>query len=165
MNLSVAGRLSTATSLSMALMIAMLLGAGSANAQELTAEQAAAAAQTRQSVFRLLGWNMDPMGAMLRNLQPFDAEKIAVSAQRIAQLAPMIPDAFEVDTRGMAVTTQARDGIWDSKDDFRQRAAQLATSASELATVAEGGDRAAIGRAIGALGQVCGGCHDAFRSQ
>lgn len=143
----------------------MLLAASAANAQELTAEQAQAAAETRQAVFKLLGWNMDPMGEMLRNRLPFDAGQIAVSAQRISQLAPMIPEVFETDTRGMSVTTQARDGLWTNLDDFRQRAAQLAESARDLETIAEGGDRAAIGRAIGALGQVCGGCHDAYRSQ
>ncbi len=167
MKLSGAGRPLTAISLMtvMSLLTALMIAVGSASAQGLTAEEAEAAAEARQSVFRQLGSNMDPMGEMLRNRQPFDPERIAESAQRIAELAPMIPEAFQADTRGMAVTTQARDGIWNSMDDFRQRSVQLAASASELATIAEGGDRAAIGRAIGALGQVCGGCHDAYRSQ
>src|SRR5688572_2665574 len=61
-------------------------------------EQAQLAAELRQSVFKLMGWSMGPLAAMLRNRMPFDAAVAQKSALRIEQLAPMISDVFQQDT-------------------------------------------------------------------
>ena len=37
--------------------------------------------------------------------------------------------------------------------------------AGELVTAAESGDKKAIGKALGALGKTCGGCHNKFREK
>lgn len=135
------------------------------SADELTGEQAQEAAETRQAIFKLLAWNMDPMGDMLRNQRPFDIERVERSATRIAQLGAMIPDAFERDTREFALATQARDGIWSNADDFAARAGDLVEAAEALRAAAEGGEQPSVLQAIGALGQACGACHDAYRDQ
>jgi cytochrome c556 len=140
------------------------LAVSAALAQELTQEQARNAAETRQSIFKLLAWNMDPMAGMLRNERPFDADVVGRNAERIAQLGQMIPDAFERDTRGFGLETQARDAIWGNIGDFGQKAEALVAAASQLRSAAETGDRAPVARAIGAMGQACGACHDAYRT-
>jgi cytochrome c556 len=126
-------------------------------------QQAANATVTRQAVFKLLGWNMDPMAGMLRGTVEFDAAVVQTNAHNIAGLAPMIPDLFANDTREFDVETKAQDRIWTSKADFDMKAAALAEAATAAAEAAAGGDAAATRAAIGRIGQACGSCHDDFR--
>lgn len=139
--------------------------AGSAGlpAQELSAEDASLAAQTRQSVFRLLAWNMAPMAQMLSNERPFDQDRIALSAERIHYLASMISEAFDADTRSADVDTEARDLIWDNRPDFADKAAGLAAAAEVLGAAVESGERGGILRSIAGVGRACGACHDVYR--
>lgn len=132
-------------------------------AQELSDEDAALAAQTRQSVFRLLAWNMTPMAEMLRNERPFEQERIALSAERIGYLAGMISDVFDVDTRNFDVRTEARDLIWGSRQDFADKAAGLARAAEDLSSAVDSGERGGILRSVAGVGRACGACHDVYR--
>src|SRR5262245_51114858 len=91
-------------------------------------QQAQAAAETRQGLFKLISFNMAPLAGMLRN-QPFDAAVAQKSAMRIEQLAPMIPDVFEADTTKFTVKTRARAAVWNSKADFLGKADELAKAA------------------------------------
>lgn len=135
-------------------------------AQEMTeTERAQEAVETRQAVFKLMAWNMDPLGEMARNRLPFDAETAERSASRIEFLAPMIPQLFEMDTRDFEVDTRARDGVWTNVDDFAAKAEELVTAAAELEAAAASGDRATVSRAIVAVGQACGACHDSYRDE
>ena len=136
-----------------------------ASANELTEDQARAAVETRQAVFKLMGWNMDPLGAMLRNRVPFDAERAALSGERLQQLAQLISDAFEADTREFhgGIETQARNGAWSNRSDFTDQANALVRAAANLQEVAASGDRAGTLRAVGQVGQACGSCHDRYR--
>ncbi len=132
-------------------------------AQQLSAEDAALAAETRQSVFRLLAWNMAPMAQMLGNERPFEPDRIALSAERIGYLASMIGEAFEIDTRNFGVETEARDLIWDNSPDFADKAAGLAAAAEDLGSAVESGERGGILRSIAGVGRACGACHDIYR--
>jgi cytochrome c556 len=128
-------------------------------------EQAAEMTATRQGLFKLMGFNMDPMAAMLRNRIPFDAAQVQKSAARIEALAPMIPEVFKLDTRKFQVKTKAREGIWNSQADFNAKADELAKAAAALSAAAKGGDKGATMKAIGAVGKACGNCHDNFRDK
>src|SRR5688572_9064472 len=78
------------------------LAAGSAVAQEgppSPEEQARNTIETRQGLFKLMGWNMAPIAGMLRNRVPFDAAVVQKSAERLDSLSLMIPDLFQADTR------------------------------------------------------------------
>lgn len=127
-------------------------------------QQAASATETRQAVFLLLGWNMDPLTGMLRNTTPFDAAVVKNSASNIAALAPMIPGLFANDTREFDVETRALDSIWAGKDGFDAKAGELVTAAEAVVTAADGGDEAAIRAAVVAMGRTCGSCHDDYRA-
>lgn len=126
-------------------------------------EQAQNAVETRQAVYKLLGWNMGPMGGMLRNKVPFDAALVEQNAHRIASLAGMIPSLFEMDTREFDVETEALPRIWEGKDAFDGKAKDLVAAAEALATTAAGGDEGATRAAIAKVGQACGSCHDDYR--
>lgn len=126
-------------------------------------ESAKAAVETRQGLFKLMGWNMGPIGGMLRNKVPFDAAVVAKNAERMEQLSLMIPDLFQADTSKFKIETEALEGIWASKADFNAKAAEMSKAAAALTAAAKTGDKAATLKAAGALGKSCGSCHDTFR--
>jgi len=130
-----------------------------------SAEDAAKnAVVVRQSVFNLLGWNMGPLGAMLKNKMPFDAAVAQKSATRLEQLAPMIVDAYAVDTRKFPqIKTRSKEGIWTSKADFDAKANDFVKATAALSAAAKSGDKATTLKAAGAVGKACGACHDSFR--
>lgn len=135
-----------------------------ANAQdEPTPEQVAAgAADTRQSVFKLLRFYLVPLVGMARGA-PFDAELAEKNGRRIAALAPSIPDVFMHDTRDFEVETEALDVIWEDKAEFENKAMALMNNANAFADLAAAGDRGQTLGAFRALGGSCGDCHDTFR--
>lgn len=128
------------------------------------AEQAAAATETRQAVFKLLGYNMSTISGMARGEVEFDAEIAERNARRIASLAPMIPELFaRMDTRDFDVETEALDVIWEDPEGFESRAMDLVEGANEFADIAAGGDRMETIGSVRAFGSNCGNCHDDYR--
>lgn len=129
-------------------------------------EQAKSAVETRQGLFKLMGWSFAPVGGMLRNRVPFDAATVQKSAERLESLSAMIPDLFQADTRQYkSIKTGALEGIWTSKSEFTTKATEMNKAAAELAAAAKTGDKAATLKAAGALGKSCGSCHDTFRQK
>ena len=56
--------------------------------------------------------------------------------------------------------------IWEKWGEFEQAAQRFEEESAKFAEVAQGGDMAAIGPALGALGkQGCGACHETFREK
>lgn len=134
-------------------------------AAALDAEQALKAAETRQAVLKLAGWNAAPLGAMTRGLVPFDSALFARNAQRIAWVTTMIPDAFRADTRAHPLETEALPVIWEEFARFEELAGNVQRSARQLAEVAAGGDEGAIKRAFTAMTDDCKACHERFREK
>jgi cytochrome c556 len=143
--------------------IAALAALVAAPVAALDGEQAQKATETRQSVLKVVGWNMGPLGAMARDLIPFDAALAARSAERIAWMTTMIPDAFRADTREHTLETEALPVIWQDYARFETLAANAQASAEKLAEIAASGDEAATKKAIGALVDDCRACHNDFR--
>ncbi len=128
------------------------------------AERATSATETRQAVFKLLGYNMGTISGMAQGDIEFDAEIMERNARRIADLAPMIPELFQrMDTREFDVETQALDVIWENPDQFESRAMDLVEGANEFADIAAEGDRMEIIGSVREFGNNCGNCHDDFR--
>jgi cytochrome c556 len=134
-----------------------------APAAALDDEQAQKATETRQAVLKVVGWNVGPMGAMARDLVPWDDAVFLRSAQRVAWMTTMIPDAFRADTRAHALETEALPVIWEDFARFEELAANAQRSAERLVEVAGSGDRDAARQAIGALIDDCKACHETFR--
>ena len=117
----------------------------------------------RQGILRAMGWNVGPMGAMVKGDMPFDEQRFAFLAGRTAALAPMALEGFTPDTRD--AKSHARPGLWDNLDDFEARMSKLREATAALASVAQGGDEAEIRRQFGETVQVCKGCHDEYREK
>ncbi len=141
----------------------LMAAAGMASAQ-LDQSQAERAVETRQSVLHLMGWNMAPLGAMVRDRIEFDAARVETNAARLLALAQMMSDAFAPDTRANDVTTEALDVIWEQPDDFSAKIQATIDASNSLVAAAAGGDESAMREAIAGLGSTCGSCHDNYRA-
>jgi len=130
---------------------------------QMSDEDAAAAIKRRQSVFQILAHSNGPLGAMARG-GDFDAAVATRAAQRVAMVAPMIPEVFAADTRGAAGTTRALDAIWGSQDDLAALAQDLADGANAALAILESQGADGVREAVGMIGPKCGACHDRFRS-
>lgn len=126
-------------------------------------DRAKNAVEVRQSLFKLLGFNMGPLGGMLRNLTPFDAATAKTNGENIEALAKMIPAVFAMDTREFKVKTEALDRIWGAKANFDGKAKDLEKAAQALVMAADGGNEGATKAAMAGVGKACGSCHDDFR--
>lgn len=126
-------------------------------------DEALKAQSLRQSVFELLSYNVETLALMSRGVIDFDGKVAVRNAERIAQLAPMITETFEADTRNSGLNSRAKDIIWDNWDTFVERRLDLERAAQGMVEAASDGDRTAMARAMRPIGQACGACHDMFR--
>ncbi|MFK7913586.1 MAG: cytochrome c [Pseudomonadales bacterium] len=150
-------------SAALALTCTLSLLAAPLSAAPSPADRAAYAVESRQSVLHLMGFYIGPLAGMARGQLPIDLTVIANNAGRIAELAPMIPETFALNTSSFELETEALPVIWDKQDDFNAKASALQEKAQALATLAAAGSEDGIPAAIGAMGQTCGSCHDDFR--
>ncbi|MEK7258670.1 MAG: cytochrome c [Pseudomonadota bacterium] len=144
---------------------ASIIFTATAQQEAPTPEQlAVSSTETRQAVFKLLSFNMGTISGMARGTVEFDATIAERNANRIAELAPMIPELFAArDTRGFTVETEALPIIWDRMDEFNEKASNLVTAANAFAEIARSGDKNATVAAVRAFGGACGNCHETFR--
>ena len=127
-------------------------------------ERAQAVTETRQGLLKVMGYYLGPIVGMARQQIPYDADMVQANAEKIAALAPMIPDVFRTDTRENDVETEALDGIWENAEDFAAKAATTGERATALAAAAQL-DQGSAMKAFGALGGSCKSCHDDYRQQ
>jgi cytochrome c556 len=128
-------------------------------------ERAQAAIELRQGAMKLVGWNMGPLGGMLRGAAPFDIAVVETNTTRISHIAPMLSGVFAADVRSSGLDSASLDAIWENKADFDMKAAALAEAATAAAAAAASGDEAATRAALGGIGQACGSCHDTYRAE
>lgn len=117
--------------------------------------------QYRQNLMSANGSDIAAIADIMKFQLPLLAN-IKTHAANIASNAGLIGSAFKADVSQGA--TDAKADIWQDWSDFEAEADKLQSAASQLSkTVANGGDRAAVGADLKALGQACGGCHKKFR--
>ena len=135
-------------------------GATAVHAQE-EMEQAV---EVRQSLLKLVRWNIGPLGDMARGRAPLNIEQVGINAARIEGLFGMMADAFSTDTRGADVETDALDRIWEESEQFAEKISAARQAAADLAEVAGTGDEDNVRAGIGALARTCGSCHDDYKA-
>lgn len=118
----------------------------------------------RQSYFALLGSNFGPIGAMVKGEMPWDQEQLQGFADDFAAVASLnilrgFPEGAE---RG---TTRAKLEIWENQDDFASKFDDMEAAVTTLQTTVAGGDRGAIGKQVGAVGEACKACHDDYKAK
>ena len=118
----------------------------------------------RHSVYQVMKWNFARMGAAVQGKIPYDRAAFAKQAQRLAQMTPMLDEAYPPDSY-VAGKTAARPEIWRHFDDFQERLKKLASSSAAFAEVARTGDFEQIKQQFPELAQNCKSCHDKYREE
>ena len=121
-----------------------------------------AAYEYRHSIFVIILGNLTPIAAMAKDRIPFDAEQVAMRAERIRVMSTMIEEAFKRDTRGADLDTRAKDEIWDNYTDFVAKSQRLGDAAAALSVAAAEGAEPAK-EAFKTMAGACKACHDDYR--
>lgn len=117
----------------------------------------------RQAKMILQGKYFGPMAAMAQGKIPFNAGVVQRNAGFLDNLTRMAWDGYDASTRDEKSRTLP--AAYENKTKFNEYVSRLENEASKLVTVSKSGDEAAVKAQIGAVGKVCGGCHDDFRSK
>ena len=74
-------------------------------------ERAQATIDARQGLLKVVAQYFGPIVGMAKDQIPYDAALIEKNAGKVAQLAPMIPDMFAMDTSASGLPTEAKADI------------------------------------------------------
>ncbi|NCF43247.1 MAG: cytochrome c [Proteobacteria bacterium] len=125
-------------------------------------ERTQKAIDARQGLLKVVAQYFGPIVGMARGQIPYDPALIENNAGKVAQLAPMIPDLFAMDTSASSLASDAKAEIWADYADFSAKAATTTERANALvAATAEG--QGATMKAFAALGASCKNCHESYR--
>lgn len=149
--------------------IALVLLAGLAGATlwahgEEPATPAEQNVRYRHAVYTAIAWNAGHVRAMLEGKEPYDAGRIAASAQHIAALAPLLAEAFPADSN-LPPKSAAKPEVWSHWDDFSRRLTDFGTASSAFAATAAAGSEQAIRPAFAELTRHCKDCHEQYRRE
>jgi cytochrome c556 len=120
----------------------------------------------RQSAFQLVAWNTGKIKASVEG--QYNKDDVQRAANAIAAIANAgLPGLFAAGTeqgKGWHDTSAKPEVFKDAKR-FADLNTAFAKEAGELATVAGGGDVAAIKAQLGKLQRTCKSCHDDFKAK
>jgi len=116
----------------------------------------------RQAVYKVIAWNIGPMGAMAKGKIPYDAEVFAKNAKRMAVMSEMSLEGF-IPGSDKGFGTEAKPEIWENWEDFTAKMQDMEEATKRLAEIAEQGDFNAAKKQLGATGKTCKSCHDEYR--
>lgn len=145
-----------------------LLAVGSTLA--LAQDDPANVVKYRKTLMDANGAHLGMIGAALKGEVGF-TDQIAPNAQALVLLADMMAaNAQQMFPEGTdeaaGLDTKALPAIWKNWAGFEENVKSFQREAAKLAEVAQGGDMAAIGQQVGALGKnACGACHSDFRKK
>ena len=117
----------------------------------------------RQAVMTLQGKYLGPLVAVAQGKAPYNAAAVQRNAGFLDNLSRMPWDTFDPSTKGEK--TRALPVIYENNAKFKEYASRLENETSKLVALSNGGDEAAVKAQIGAVGKVCGSCHDDFRQK
>jgi cytochrome c556 len=118
------------------------------------------AIKERQKAMGDIGKAMETFGAIVKKQAPFDAEVVKASAETIADRLNKAADLFPDGSDKGDVETWAKPEIWSDRENFQKTLKAATAAAVAMQSVKE---EAAFGPALGALGNACKTCHDAYR--
>jgi cytochrome c556 len=141
--------------------IALALASGAVLAQvkpEILVKQ-------RQSAMTLIGKYWGPIAGMASGkVSPYNADVVSRNATYLENLAQMPWDAFHESTKGQS-NTKALPEVWSQNAKFTELADRLQAETGKLAQAARARDEAGVKAQFGAVGKVCGACHQDFRAK
>jgi cytochrome c556 len=117
----------------------------------------------RQAVMTLQGKYFGPLAAMAQGKVPYNQQAAQRNAGFLDNLSRMAWDGFDPSTKGEK--SRALPAIWEQNDKFKATTAQLENETAKLYELTRSGDEGAVKAQVGAVGKVCGSCHDNFRQK
>lgn len=140
----------------------ILLGLVGNAVQSAVAGEEEQAQEYRQGLMNVFRWNLEAMGDMVKDKRPYDADAFAGYAHDLAKAASLnLMPGFPEDSDGG--DSDARPDIWLDFEDFKQKFEDLRAASRSLSEIAAGGDKAAMGEALGRTGKACKACHDSYK--
>ena len=140
--------------------LATLLTSTPAAAQFAKAEDAI---RYRQAGMTMMNVHLGRVFAMSSGRVPFDAKAVAENVEAATMLSRLPYAGFiEGSDKG---DTKALPKIWTEPDKFRAATAKMQEEMSKLNAAAKTGNIDSIKTAVGATGQACKACHDAYRKE
>jgi cytochrome c556 len=118
----------------------------------------------RQSIFKLILWNYQPMGEMVRGKRAFDAQDFRKRAVRIAFLSQQLGEAFPEGSNSGAMT-DALPEIWKQPQDFRAKLGDFQREAKALREAAKTGDQVKVKERFAKTSATCKACHEKYRAE
>ena len=121
----------------------------------------------RQATMQVYKWYMGPMGGMVKGKIPFDAAVFRNRAEALAKAASLdLTEGFPGNSFSDSESdSDAKPEIRENWEDFMSKAKALKEASAKLASVAAGGDMAAMKKQFGTTGKTCKGCHDDYREK
>ena len=116
----------------------------------------------RQAGFDLQQGNASAMKAAVES--GGSVKSFTDGAKGIASWARVIPVLFP-DGSQAGHDTKAKPAIWSDRAGFEKDAANLATQADKLVTLAEADDKAGFAAQFKETGAACGACHRAYKNK
>ena len=118
----------------------------------------------RQSAMTPIGKYWGPIAGMASGkVSPYNADVVSRNATYLENLAQMPWDGFHESTKGEKA--RALPAVWDKNAEFVDLANRLQAETGKLATAARARDEAGVKAQFGAVGKVCGACHEGFRAK
>ncbi|MDG5496430.1 cytochrome c [Niveispirillum sp. BGYR6] len=145
------------------LLIAGLVAAGVLSAGvAVAAQDPLAVVDARKTELKKAGGAMKAIGAFLKEGKGTVAD-VQAGAATIEGVSKAFPGWWPTGTAIGVGESEAKPNIWENMDDFKAKTVAFQTASAELVTAAAGGDKAAIGAALGKVGGTCKGCHETYR--
>ena len=126
------------------------------------ADQPANVIAYRQKVMTAIASHIGAIASVMKGEVPF-AGHVASHAKSLFATSLMLDDIFP-EGSGFG-ETRAKPRIWRERARFNAAVKAFQEASGRLARVAESGNMAAIGAALGKVGESCGGCHKPFRKE
>lgn len=120
----------------------------------------------RKAGYSFMSWNMAKIKANVEGT--YDAAQVTAAANAIAGVANSGMGALYGPGTDKAIgdqKTRVKPEFFQNMDQVKTLATDFNKAANNLATVAAGGDAAAVKTAFGDLGKACKACHDKFREE
>ena len=114
----------------------------------------------RQNLMKAVGGHIGNIALLVKGQVDY-SDGLATDAQAIVDLLENSGIAFPEGTADGK--SRAKPEIWQDRAKFDTALEDSIGKARALAAAAGGGDMAAVGAALGALGKSCGACHKSFR--
>jgi cytochrome c556 len=135
------------------------------NAAAPAAGQARAAVEERRAVYKLIGANFRPLGALLKEDGKYDATEVTKRIDREVFLSGLTPEIFPDYSNVGEPDSKAKPEIWSKRADFDLAQKKLIVDLAALKTVNDRDQKLseAFKTALGTVAQDCKACHDDFK--